>query len=211
MAKKESTFLNMVLTMLIVTAVASIALAYVYKLTKEPIEEARKKKLQESINIVVPGADKAEITETVVDAFDNSGQLNIYTVTSEGKVIGTAIRTFSSNAFGGEMIVMVGFDEDGNIIDSNVLQHKETPGLGDKTDKNVSNWNSQFIGKNPSTNNISVKKDGGEIDAITAATISSRAYIDAIQRAHNTFMIHKGVDKKDIEDSNTGSTTSNSN
>ena len=86
---------------------------------------------------------------------------------------------------------MVGFDENGKIIDSDVLEHKETPGLGDKSSKSVSNWNEQFKKMDISImkdKTLKVSKDGGEVDAITAATITSRAYCDAIQRAWTVYV-----------------------
>ena len=82
---------------------------------------------------------------------------------------------------------MVGFNPEGTIIDVVHLQHAETPGLGDKIEKAKSNWSDQFIGLDPQSADLRVTKDNGDIDAITAATITSRAYCDAIQRAYNTF------------------------
>ncbi|MDL2262171.1 RnfABCDGE type electron transport complex subunit G [Bacteroidales bacterium OttesenSCG-928-I21] len=187
MAKKESTFLNMTLTLLIVTAVVSVALGYVYKLTEEPISEAKAKKLQEAISVVVPGAETAEISVDTFPTVDGSDNLEFYTVKRDEEIIGTAVKSFTNSGFSGYMSVMVGFDKDGKIIDSNVLEHSETPGLGDKTGKSASSWNEQFKGKDPKIDKMKVKKDGGSIDAITAATISSRAYCDAIQRASDAF------------------------
>ena len=189
MAKKESTLLNMTLTLFIITAVAAVALGYVYNITKEPIQKAKDKKLKTAINIVVPGADKGTIEiETVkIEGKD----LFIYTVSIDDKIIGTAINSFSNNGFGGLVRVMVGFDENGKIIDSDVLEHKETPGLGDKSSKSVSNWNEQFKKMDISImkdKTLKVSKDGGEVDAITAATITSRAYCDAIQRAWTVYV-----------------------
>ncbi len=188
MAKKESTFLSMTLTLFIITAVAAVALGYVYSITKTPIQNAKDEKLKTAINIVVPGADKGEIKcdTVVVDGKD----LYFYSVSVDNKIIGTAVNTFSPNGFGGLIRVMVGFDEQGKIIDSNVLEHKETPGLGDKSDKKVSSWNEQFKQMDIASmknQTLKVKKDDGEVDAITAATITSRAYCDAIQRAWTAF------------------------
>ena len=83
---------------------------------------------------------------------------------------------------------MVGFDNDGKIIDIVVLKHSETPGLGDKMKKDKSDFSLQFMGKDPATFKLAVKKDMGDVDAITASTISSRAYCDAVQRAYDKFM-----------------------
>jgi electron transport complex protein RnfG len=191
MAKKESSFINMVLTLFVITAVASVALGYVYNITKGPIQKAKDDKLKAAINIVVPGADKGTIEEKSVSA--DGGELIFYTVKVNNDVIGTAIKTFANNGFGGLITVMVGFEKEGKIIDSNVLEHKETPGLGDKTNKDVNPWNEQFKGKDPKEFILKVKKDGGSVDAITAATISSRAYCDALTRAYSAYMASAGT------------------
>jgi electron transport complex protein RnfG len=192
MAKKESTFLNMTLTLFVITAVAAVALGYVYNITKDPIQKAKDEKLQAAINIVVPGADKGEI---VTDTIEVEGkEIYLYTITVDDEILGTAVNTFSINGFGGLIRVMVGFDVNGVVIDSDVLEHKETPGLGDKSSKSVSSWNEQFKGMDISImkdQQLKVTKDGGEVDAITAATISSRAYCGAIQTAWTVFMANK--------------------
>ena len=89
---------------------------------------------------------------------------------------------------------MVGLLADGSISNTAVLAHKETPGLGDKMDIAKSDFPAQFIGKNPAEFKLSVTKDGGDVDAITAATISSRAFCDAVERAYITLK-NNGGDK----------------
>lgn len=83
---------------------------------------------------------------------------------------------------------MVGFDVDGNVINYSVLEHKETPGLGSKMAEWFTTGKGDIKGKNPGKDNFTVSKDGGKIDAITAATISSRAFLDAVNRAHKVYM-----------------------
>lgn len=90
---------------------------------------------------------------------------------------------------------MVGFLPDGTIHNTAVLEHKETPGLGDKMDIRKAPWSEQFRGKNPAEYRLQVRKDGGDVDAITAATISSRAFCDAVQRAYDTQQ-QKGGEKQ---------------
>lgn len=82
---------------------------------------------------------------------------------------------------------MVGFLPDGTIHRVETLSHNETPGLGDKIDRSKSDFSVQFEGKNPRTFRLAVRKDGGDVDAITASTISSRAYADALTRAYHVF------------------------
>ncbi|HRC93634.1 MAG TPA: RnfABCDGE type electron transport complex subunit G, partial [Tenuifilaceae bacterium] len=89
--------------------------------------------------------------------------------------------------FGGRIELMVGFLPDGTINKITVISHKETPGLGDKIDPGKSDFSVQFEGKNPETFKVMVKKDGGDVDAITASTISSRAFCDAVNRAYKAF------------------------
>lgn len=192
MAKKESTFVNMVLTLFIVTAVSSLTLALVYSATEGPIAEAKQARLNELIGIVVPGAAEGEVHGPIevqpIDGREDAEPLLFYEIKKDGELLGTAIRTYTNRGFSGYISVMVGFDADGVILDSNVLEHRETPGLGDKICKSVDLWNEQYIGKDPSSTDIRVRKDGGELDGLTAATITARAYSDAIQRAYDTYM-----------------------
>jgi len=187
-AKTESNFKNMVLALFLVTGIAALALGGVYVLTKEPIAIAKQKKLEAAIKAVLPEFD----TITIYKAFDPDGDsLTLYRAEKEGKPIGVAVETYTNKGFGGTIDVMVGFSEDGTITNTSVLSLKETPGLGDKLQKSKSNFSDQFIGKNPANFKLLVKKDGGDVDAITAATISSRAFCDALQRAFDTYEKNK--------------------
>ncbi len=187
-AKKESTFINMLLTLFIVSLVASSALALVYKATKVPIDKAKLKKKEEAIKKIVPPFANKPIAEMYKIASDLDS-LECYPAKDDkGNLIGVAIKTNTMLGFSGEFVIMVGFKPDGTIISTSVLEHKETPGLGDKIEKKKSDWSKKFEGKNPATNKISVTKDGGEIDAITASTITSRAFCDAILRAHQAYL-----------------------
>ncbi len=94
---------------------------------------------------------------------------------------------------------MVGFSPDGTITDIAVIQHQETPGLGDKINKSKSGFSLQFQGKNPANFKLSVEKDRGDVEAITASTISSRAYCDAVQRAYNAYMSTRKENKGVME------------
>ena len=99
-------------------------------------------------------------------------------------IVGYAVNSYTNNGFSGYISLMAGFKPDGSVIGISVLEHKETPGLGTKMTE--PEFKEQFTGKNPGESMLKVKKDGGDIDAITAATISSRAFCDAVQRAYNT-------------------------
>jgi electron transport complex protein RnfG len=182
-SKKESTFINMVITLLVIAAVSAGVLGGVYVLTKEPIAIAKKKKQEKAIKMVLPAFDKLKSVK-VPDARGNDSLLFTY-AEKEGKVIGVAVNTYSDKGFGGLVYLMVGFLPDGTINNTAVLSHSETPGLGTKMSS--PEFKDQFNGKNPGKFVLKVTKDKGDVDAITAATISSRAFCDAVDRAYLTF------------------------
>ena len=213
MAKKESTFVNMVVVLLIISVIAATSLAYVYKFTKDPIAKAKSKKEEKAISQVVPAFDNKPFDEQYSIPLGENDSLMVFPAKKGEELVGYAVKTFSDKGFGGRISLIVGFDKDGVITGTKVLDHKETPGLGDKTVKEKTLrkekvdgkkvekwWAKQFIGKKPKFKvkeaggkkiaeavNIKVTKDGGEIDAITASTISSRAFCDAVNRAAATY------------------------
>ena len=193
MAKKESTFLSMVLTLFMVTLVAAGLLGSVFALTKEPIRLAELKKKNEAIQVVVPGFDN-EPSQEVKSVFVDGDSIYLYTARKGEEILGTAVETFTNQGFSGEFKLMVGFATDGTIIDIAVIKHAETPGLGDKMEKGKSDFSVQFMGKHPNSFNLAVKKDRGDVDAITASTITSRAYCDAVTRAYGVFMESQKAD-----------------
>lgn len=181
MAKKESTFINMVLTLFVVTAIAALALGGVYNVTKEPIAIAKRLKIVKAIGEVLPEFDSVQEMKVLPEGGKDS--LTFYHATKNGEAVGTAIRSYTDDGFSGRFWIMVGFVDGDVISGTSVLEHKETPGLGDKMDKSKATWAEQFDGKSLNDFNLKVTKDGGDVDAITAATISSRAFCDAAQRA----------------------------
>ncbi|MFC2112277.1 RnfABCDGE type electron transport complex subunit G [Bacteroidota bacterium] len=198
MAKKESTFTNMVFTLFLVTLIASTALALVYEVTKEPIAEAKRIKKMNAISDVIPEFDNdpgAEIKKLGL----GKDTLYFYRARMGDKVTGIAVETFTYSGFSGLVKLMVGFTPDGSIHKISVLEHAETPGLGDKMIKSKSldkatglSWSSQFEEKDPGSFSLKVKQDDGEVDAITAATITSRAFCDAVQRAYDGLRVITG-------------------
>ncbi len=187
-SKKESSFLNMVLTLFVVTLVSATTLGYVYEVTKGPIAEAQRKKTLKAIASVTPEFDNSPSDELYKLPIEGDDSLICYPAKKGGKLVGTAIKTYSDKGFNTRIWIMVGFAPDGTIINTAVLQHQETPGLGDKMSKKKSDWSNQFNGKNPANFKLKVKKDGGDVDAITAATFSSRGFTDAVDRAYKAYM-----------------------
>lgn len=206
MAKKESSFLKLVLSLTLISLFAAGALAAVYSITKEPIEKSILAKKSNAIQLVLPGFDsqKGTIKTEKVLIEGETDSVTIYIAEIDKVFFGAAIETFTNKAFSGRFDIMVGIDKEGVILGTEVLKHNETPGLGDKISKTKSDFPNQFNGKNPSKLKLAVKKDGGDVDAITAATISSRAFCDAVDRANKAFLILK-------ETMNTNSIDSTSN
>ena len=185
MAKTESTFINMFVTLFAVSLIASMSLAAIYNVTKEPIAKSKALKKEKAIAKVLPEFDKIETFKILPPTGKDSVEFNLAFKGTD--TVGVAIETYTDNGFGGRIKAMVGIKKDGTIHDVVHLEHTETPGLGDKIDKSKSVWSDQFKGKAADNFPLVVKKDGGEVDAITAATISSRAYCDAINRAYESY------------------------
>lgn len=189
MAKRESSFINMVVTLVLVTGIAAAALGFVYDFTKGPIEVAKAKAQAQAIEQVLPEFD--ELGESkIVTPTAGGDALEFFPAYKNGDLIGTAVKTYTKNGFSGFISIMAGFDKDGNISGYSVLEHKETPGLGSKMDtwfSNIEKPNQYVIGKNPESTNLTVSKDGGDIDAITASTITSRAFLEALTLAYDSY------------------------
>lgn len=180
--KKEPSLLRLVLVLTLIALVAGLALTGVYALTKEPIEQAQLQKKQRALMLVIPDF-KGEMIDTVIKD-DTDTELPVHIALDDnGSIYGVAVETYTKKAFSGRFDLMVGFNANGTITNTEVIKASETPGLGDKINKDKSNFAEQFNHKNPADFKISVTKDGGDVDAITAATISSRAYCDAVNRA----------------------------
>jgi len=191
MAKTESTFRNMLLSLTLISLAASACLGFVYEFTKGPIELSNLNKKLTAIKQVVPEFNNNPNDEMYKLPTGEGDSLEIYPAKKNSVVVGYAINTFTKNGFSGNISLMAGFSPDGTIINITVLEHKETPGLGTKMTE--PKFKDQFNDKNPEEYKMKVKKDGGQVDAITAATISSRAFCDAVQRAYNT--LQKGGSK----------------
>lgn len=194
-SKKKSSFTNMVLVLFLIAGIASTALAFVYQVTKDPIENAKREKEKKAIEAVLPPFDAIEDTTSV--AIAEGDTLICYSTVKGDSISGYAIKSNTNKGFSGEFWIMVGYTPDGKIFKTSVLEHKETPGLGDKMQRDKSDWPLQFdlldvsslIDTDGDGVLIEVKKDQGTIDAITAATISSRGFCDACERAYIAYKI----------------------
>ena len=185
---KESTFINMSVTLFAVCLIASAVLGGVYAVTKAPIEAAQLAKINGAIGGVVPAFDNAP-SDDKFEVEVNGKKSVVYPAKNGGEIVGYAIEASTSTGFGGNITLMVGFTPDGAIVKTSVISHAETPGLGAKITESESHFVTQFEGKNPADPDfkLSVKKDGGSVDAITASTITSRAFCDAVNTAYLAF------------------------
>ena len=188
--KKESTLINMVVALLVITAVSGGVLGLVYGMTKDAIAEVDQKKNEAAIQAVLPLDGeityKADTLKYNYDGVDLTFPCNL-AFDANGNFQGAAIKT-NEGGFGGKIDMMVGFLADGTIKGTSVLSHAETPGLGANM---TGKFKDQFVDKNPADYKLIVKKDGGDVDAITAATITSRAFSKAVDKAYKAFMANK--------------------
>ena len=195
MAKLQSSFMNMALSLTCIALVAAGALAGVYMLTMAPIEAAMKAKQEAAIMQVLPQVEGLQVAdaETVED-------VTLYKAYVGEEWVGTAVEASTEGninmPFGGTFRLMVGFDNVGNVVNYVVLEQAETPGLGALMTtwfKNADKPGQNILGKNPATTEFGVSKDGGEVDAITASTITSRAFLEVVVKAYNA-IAHQDVE-----------------
>ena len=181
----KSTLFNMVAVLFTITLITSAGVGVVNRITEEPIARAKAAAVVEALNKVLPPFET-----TVTDSLTIDGlPITVYTATdAAGDVAGYAVQTATKNGFSGMIRMMVGFAPDGEVVNIDALEQNETPGLGTKMADEDNPLLGSIRGKRLETmrlvdGRLAVVKDGGDVDALTAATISSRAYCDAVNRA----------------------------
>ena len=179
----KSSFKNMVICLFAICVVCSSLLAGVYALTKAPIDAAAKAKNEAAIMEVLPTSAVTIEEERTVD-FEGASYAYNLAYDEQGNTVGCAINV-APVGFGGPISIKVGFDANGVIWNTKVLSQAETPGLGAKCVE--PSFSEQFKGFDPAAKKLAVKKDGGDVDAITASTITSRAYADGLALAVKVF------------------------
>ena len=190
MKKLESSLTNMALVLTGVAVIMGGILAFVNHLTEGPINEQKTKALADGIKTVMVCNDLVVAKTDTVKQNDAKGKELTYIIyqiqDAQKKDLGAAVQS-TTGGFGGDLKVLVGFDPEGKILGYTLLEHAETPGLGAKADK----WfqtgqKGDIIGKDPKEP-LTVSKDGGQVDAITASTITSRAFLLAINNAYTAY------------------------
>ena len=190
MEKLKSSITNMALVLTGVAVITGGILAYVNNLTSGPIAQQKEKALADGIKAVMGGGELSVAKTDTVRQNDEKGKEMTYiiyqTQDSQKKDLGAAVES-TTQGFGGDLKILVGFDPEGNILGYTLLEHAETPGLGAKADQ----WfqkgaKGDIIGKNPKEQLV-VSKDGGQVDAISGSTITSRAFCELINNAYEIF------------------------
>jgi electron transport complex protein RnfG len=180
----------MVVALLVIAAVSGGVLGLVYGMTKDAIALVDQKKNEAAIQAVLPLEGeisyKADTLKYNYEGVDLTFPCNL-AYDANGTFKGAAVKT-SEGGFGGKIDMMVGFAADGTIKGTSVLSHAETPGLGANM---TGKFKDQFVDKNPASYKLTVTKDGGDVDAITAATITSRAFSKAVDKAYQAFEANK--------------------
>ncbi len=191
----KSTLVNMTSVLFGITLIASAGVGVVNMITEEPIALAKEAATKAALTEVLPAFETTEEQTLTIDEMP----ITVYTASNGGEVAGYAVQTMTKQGFNGVVRLMVGFTPDGEVVNVNVLEQSETPGLGTKMADEGNVLLGSIQGQNLENKKLvdgklAVKKDGGDVDALTAATISSRAYVDAVNRAWMAYRsVAKGV------------------
>jgi len=186
MGKTDSNFKTMVGTLLVVTTISGALLGAVNNLTLEPKAQAKTDQKIKALKLVLPEFDNNPVDEAkMVPLVGTTDSMEIFPAIQNGAPVGAAVVASSEKGFSGTVKIMVGFNTDGTIKNIAILEQKETPGLGTKMKDEK--FLQQFRTRNPSEYKLKVTKDGGEVDALTGATITTRAFCEAAQSAWEAF------------------------
>ncbi|MBO4417352.1 MAG: RnfABCDGE type electron transport complex subunit G [Bacteroidales bacterium] len=188
MEKLESSLRNMLISLGAICLVCAALLSSVNAMTAKRIARVQEQKTERAIAQVVPAFEGAPVDTAVI--LDGTEYL-VHKAMVGDSIVGYAIESVTTG-FGGPINLMVGFSGDGRIYSTAVISHSETPGLGAKMTDDESYFRTQFVGKKPSEYNLAVSKDGGDVDAITASTITSRAFTQAVAKAYNVYLAATG-------------------
>lgn len=199
MKKLESSLKNMILVLVCVSLVMGGLLAWVNHATEGPIALQAEKALALGIKTVMGGEKLTVVSnDTIRQIMDGKEAVFVVhqTQDSRKRPLGVAIES-TTMGFGGDLKVLVGFDVEGKVLGYTILQHAETPGLGAKADKwFLEGAKGNIIGKCPGDKPLQVSKDGGDVDAITASTITSRAFLLAVNQAYEAYVQSNNSNKE---------------
>ncbi len=189
---RETVRLAVVLTL--IAAGAGLILSLVESVTREPIAEQRRLEMVRALQAVLPPFDNSPDAETLSlqVGTDKKGQpvyRTFFFGRRDGRLNGIAFKVTAPDGYSGNIDIMVGIEPAGHLSGIEILSHAETPGLGAKI---VEPWfKEQFKGKGLDNADWRVKKDGGDFDQITGATISPRAVVGAIRSGLEFYRAHR--------------------
>ena len=191
----KSNLFNMVAALLVVSVCSAVSIGYVQQKTAEPIAASKKTKIINAIKEMVGDFNNNPFEEKTALS---GNEVELYPARQDGNITSVAVKSFSNQGFGGKIELILGILMDGTVTGYKVTQQNETPGLGSKiTEEKFSH---QFVSLNTHSDQFKLSKDGGEIDAITGATISSKAVIDAVQKAISAYNNFAGAITHDDEE-----------
>ncbi len=192
MKKLESSLTNMVIVLVLVAVITGGLLAWVNGMTSGPIQIQKELAEANSIKKVMCVDDLTVASKDTIKQTDKKGKEKTFVMFNvadkNNQPLGTAVKS-AEGGFSGDIVILVGFDATGKLLGYDVLEHAETPGLGAKA--NV--WfqagsKGDIIGRKMDKDKpLKVKKDNGDIEAITASTITSRAFLDAVNNAYAVY------------------------
>lgn len=168
-------------------------------LTKDQILYQQQEQLKNTLNQVIPHAlhdNELYSSCTLVQSelLGTTEKLHAYVARINGSPAGLAIESIAPDGYNGAIKLIVGISYDGTITGTRVLSHQETPGLGDKVDTRITDWILGFTGKKVTSENQNkwkVRKDGGEFDQFTGATITPRAVVKAVKNSVTFYNQHR--------------------
>ncbi len=186
--------IRLLLALTLIAAGAGLILSQVESVTREPIKEQRRLQMLKALSAVLPEFDNSPDTDTAVleNGVDKKGKpvmVTFYRARKESQLVGTAFKVVAPDGYSGNIEIMVGLNPQDSLNGIEILAHAETPGLGAKITESV--FKDQFKGKSLDNADWRVKKDGGQFDQITGATISPRAIVGAVKKGLEFYRSHK--------------------
>ncbi len=182
----------------LIALLGTLLLATVNKLTHDRIIEQEERRVLRQLNeIVVASAYNNDLHKDVLeinDAAFSRQPVTVYRARMDGHDVALIMRVIAADGYNGNIHLLVGIDTDGTLLGVRVTSHRETPGLGDPIELRKSDWVLDFTGKRldrPGTDGWAVKKNGGDFDQFTGATISPRAVVKAVHQTLQYFESHQ--------------------
>ncbi len=177
--------LKLIVSLTIICVAAAVSLSFVHQVTLKPIAYQKRMEKVRALKLVLPAYDNQPEKNVLKVQGENGKALEVNLAKKGGKLIAVAFRVVSHKGYGGNIDILMGVDITGKITGIEILSMSETPGLGARIEEPA--FKKQFVGKTLENTKWAVKKDGGDIDQITGATISPRAVTGAVHRGLELF------------------------